>query len=222
MTASKRALDLLGATLGLLVLAPVLGIIALAITLDDGGPVFFRQLRIGEGGVPFRIWKFRTMRAAAGAPITVGGDSRITAVGRRLRRCRLDELPQLLNVVTGTMSLVGPRPEVPDFVATYSSAEREVLRYRPGMTDPASLQFRNEASILGGMADPVMGYRSQILPLKLATSLSYARRATTRSDLGVLAATVLAVVADIAGHAAEVPLTVLHDSPEVRPDAPVR
>ncbi|HET7603474.1 MAG TPA: sugar transferase [Gemmatimonadales bacterium] len=222
MTASKRALDLLGASLGLLLFAPAFGLVALAITLDDGGPVFFRQLRIGAGGIPFRIWKFRTMRPTAGTPITVGADRRITRVGRWLRRYRLDELPQLLNVLTGTMSLVGPRPEVPEFVAAYSPVERELLRYRPGMTDPASLQFRNEADILGRMADPVNGYRVQVLPLKLAASLSYARRATTWSDLRVLMATALAVVADGTGHAAAMPRNVLHDSSEVRPDAPVR
>ncbi len=222
MTASKRALDLLGASLGLALLAPVFAIIALAIKLDDGGPVFFRQLRIGEGGAPFRIWKFRTMRPAAGAPVTIGADSRITRLGRWLRRYRLDELPQLLNVLVGTMSLVGPRPEVPEFVAAYSPGERELLRYRPGMTDPASLQFRNEAAILGGMADPVAAYRAQILPRKLATSLSYARRATTRSDLGILVATARAVVAGDTDEASEVPSPILHDSPEVRPDAPVR
>jgi lipopolysaccharide/colanic/teichoic acid biosynthesis glycosyltransferase len=222
MTASKRALDLLGAGLGLLVLAPVFGIIALAISLDDGGPVFFRQPRVGERGVPFRLWKFRTMRPAPGAAITIGADSRITRVGRRLRRYRLDELPQLLNVLAGSMSLVGPRPEVPEFVADYAPAYRELLRYRPGITDPASVQFRDEATILGGMADPVNGYRTQILPLKLATSLNYARRATTRSDIGVLVATAVAILADGTGHAAAVPLAVLHDSSEVRPDAPVR
>jgi lipopolysaccharide/colanic/teichoic acid biosynthesis glycosyltransferase len=222
MTATKRTVDLLGASLGLLLLAPILGLVALAIVLDDGGPLFFRQVRVGEGGLPFRIWKFRTMRPAAGAPITIGADTRITRVGRWLRRYRLDELPQLLNVLTGTMSLVGPRPEVPEFVAAYTASERELLRYRPGMTDPASLQFRNEAAILDRMADPVHGYRIQVLPLKLATSLGYAHRATTWSDLRVLMATALAVIADGTGHPAEMPLTVLHDPSEVRHDAPVR
>jgi lipopolysaccharide/colanic/teichoic acid biosynthesis glycosyltransferase len=220
VTFGKRALDLAGGLAGLLLLWPALLGIALAIKLDSAGPVFFRQTRIGEGGTPFRIWKFRTMREASGTPITIGEDSRITRVGRWLRRYRLDELPQFLNLIAGEMSLVGPRPEVPPFVATYSPAELEILRYRPGMTDPASLRFQNEAAMLAAMPDPIRGYRNQILPLKLATSLEYARGATTASDIGVLLATLRTLIVNSSGRA---PLAAAshHDSSEVASDARV-
>ena len=189
MTGMKRTIDLAGALLGLLVSAPLWGLIALAIRLQDGGPVFFRQERVGRDGI-FRIWKFRTMRAAAGAPITAGHDARITPIGRWLRRCKLDELPQLLNVAAGEMSLVGPRPELPRFVAGYTPEERTLLHYRPGITDPASLRFRDEAALLRTATDPIRTYQEHILPQKLRISLAYARRATVWTDLGVLLSTV--------------------------------
>ena len=190
MTAAKRVMDLAGATVGLALLWPLLLAIAAAIRLEDGGAVFFRQTRIGEGGVPFRIWKFRSMSATrAGREITADGDARITRVGGWLRRFRLDELPQLVNVLAGEMSLVGPRPELPRFVEGYSPAERPVLDFRPGMTDPASLRFRDEGALLAASADPVETYVQRILPEKLRVSLAYARRATPLTDLGVLLAT---------------------------------
>lgn len=190
MTVAKRAMDLAVAAAGVALLWPVLLAIAAAIRLEDGGTVFFRQIRVGERGVPFRIWKFRTMTASVGGrPITAEGDARITRVGGWLRRFRLDELPQLFNVLAGEMSLVGPRPELPRFVENYSPEERPVLDFRPGITDPASLRFRDEGAILAAAADPVQTYVERILPEKLRLSLAYARRATPMTDLRVLLAT---------------------------------
>lgn len=184
----KRGMDLLGATAGLVLLAPVLAGLAVIIRLRDGSPVLYRQRRAGVNGT-FVLVKFRSMRAGPGAPITAGADPRITLTGRWLRRWKLDELPQLVNVLRGEMSLVGPRPELPEFVAQYSDEQRELLRYRPGLTDPASLSFRDEASLLAAAPDPVAWYRDVLLPEKLRVSLAYARRATPWSDLAVLAAT---------------------------------
>lgn len=191
MSLVKRGMDLLGAAVGLVAVSPLLAAIALAIRLDDGGPVFFRQTRVGRRGRPFRIWKFRTMTTGVtGTSITVGNDWRITRVGGWLRRGRLDELPQLLNVLTGEMSFVGPRPEVPEFVRGYDAEQRHVLDYRPGITDPASLRFRDEAALLAGREEPLAFYAEQVLPEKLRLSLAYARRATPLTDLGVILATV--------------------------------
>lgn len=187
--AVKRGMDVLGALAGLVLLAPLLAAVAVAIRLRDGAPVLYRQRRVGVHGT-FAVLKFRTMRSVPGPSITAGADPRITLMGRWLRRWKLDELPQLLNVLRGDMSLVGPRPEVPEFVAEYTVEERAVLRYRPGITDPASLRFRDEATLLAAAPDPVAWYRDVLLPEKLRLSLAYARRATPWSDLGVLAATV--------------------------------
>jgi lipopolysaccharide/colanic/teichoic acid biosynthesis glycosyltransferase len=155
--------------------------------------VFFRQERVGRGGRVFRIHKFRTMVADApsrGLGITVGQDPRITRVGRWLRRSKLDELPQLIDVLAGHMSLVGPRPELARYVALYPADLRnQVLRVRPGITDPASLQFADEAALLAGSTDPERQYLEVLLPAKLRLSVEYARRATLITDLGVLART---------------------------------
>ena len=190
---AKRLFDLIGASLALLLLAPLLLLVALAIRLDSPGPVFFRQERVGKGGVPFRIHKFRTMRAdapALGPQVTVGRDARITRVGHWLRNRRIDELPQFIDVLLGRMSLVGPRPEVPRFVAHYPAAlAARVLAVRPGITDPASLTNIDEASLLAGSADPERTYIDQILPHKLALQADYAARATLGSDLAVLVRT---------------------------------
>jgi lipopolysaccharide/colanic/teichoic acid biosynthesis glycosyltransferase len=190
---AKRLFDLIGASLALLLLAPLLLLVALAIRLDSPGPVFFRQERVGKGGVPFRIHKFRTMRAdapALGPQVTVGRDARITRVGHWLRNRRIDELPQFIDVLLGRMSLVGPRPEVPRFVAHYPAAlAARVLAVRPGITDPASLAHIDEASLLAGSADPERTYIDQILPHKLALQADYAARATLGSDLAVLVRT---------------------------------
>ena len=187
---AKRLFDLLGATLALLVLAPLLLVVALAVRLDSPGPVFFRQERVGRHGVPFRIHKFRTMCAdaqAVGPQVTVGQDSRITRVGHWLRHYRIDELPQFIDVLQGTMSLVGPRPEVPRFVAHYpADLKARVLAVRPGITDPASLAHIDESALLAAAADPEREYVERILPRKLALQADYVVQATLASDLRVL------------------------------------
>ena len=190
---AKRLFDLLFAIAALLLLSPLLLLLALAIRLDSPGPVFFRQERVGRLGVLFRIHKFRTMRVDAqahGLAITVGQDARITRVGHWLRHYRLDELPQFVDVLLGRMSLVGPRPEVPRYVAHYPPALRaRVLAVRPGITDPASLAHIDESALLAAAADPEREYIERILPAKLALQAAYAERATLRSDLGVLGRT---------------------------------
>lgn len=187
---AKRLFDLVGAALALLMLSPLLLAIAAWIRLDSPGPALFRQERVGRSGRTFRIHKFRTMVADApqrGPAITVGDDARITRAGRWLRRYRLDELPQFIDVLRGDMSLVGPRPEVPRYVALYPAALREeVLALKPGMTDPVSLAHLDESAVLARAADPEREYVEVLLPRKLALSLQYARTATLRSDLGVL------------------------------------
>lgn len=195
---AKRVFDLLGAGVALLLLAPLLAVVAVAIRLDSPGPVFFRQERVGRGGRPFRIHKFRTMRQdapAIGPAVTVGRDPRITRVGHWLRDRRIDELPQFIDVLLGHMSLVGPRPEVPRYVAHYPPVlAARVLAVRPGITDPASLAHMDEAAMLAKAADPERAYLEQVLPGKLALQAEYASRATLWTDLQVLART-LAVLA---------------------------
>lgn len=195
----KRVFDLLLASLGLVLLSPLLLAAALAVKLDSPGPVFYRQQRVGRHGVPFRIHKFRTMAHApqdAGPQITVGADARITRVGAVLRRHKLDELPQLFDVVQGSMSLVGPRPEVPRYVALYPPALREkVLSVRPGITDPASIEFRNESELLARAADPEREYVQVVLPRKLALAAGYAETASLRRDIGIIWRTLRLVLA---------------------------
>jgi lipopolysaccharide/colanic/teichoic acid biosynthesis glycosyltransferase len=149
---------------------------------------------VGRRGKPFRIWKFRTMvvdAAVLGPPLTVGEDPRITPIGRWLRKLKLDELPQLFNVLVGEMSLVGPRPEVPKYVALYSPEQRRVLDCRPGITDPASLAYFNENELLAGAAEPQAVYIAQIMPAKLQINAEYAARATLASDLMIILRTLL-------------------------------
>jgi len=193
---AKRLFDIAVSLLALLLLALPMLAIAAWIRLDSPGPVFFRQQRVGRHGVPFAIHKFRTMRAdAGGLPLTVGADARITRAGRWLRRTRLDELPQLLNVLAGHMSLVGPRPEVPRYVALYPPALRDrALAVRPGITDPASLEHLDEAALLAAAADPEREYVERILPRKVAQAAAYAERATLASDVAVLARTARALL----------------------------
>ena len=188
----RRVFDLLGAALGLLVLLPVLLVIACVIKVSDRGPVFYRQLRVGRGGRPFRIWKFRTMIQNAdrvGRSLTVGADPRITRQGAWLRRWKLDELPQLLNVITGEMGFVGPRPEVPCFVELYTPEQRKVLDLRPGITDLASIAYRDENDQLKGVEDPEAHYIGVILPEKIRMNLAYAAHATLWRDFKVIVAT---------------------------------
>jgi lipopolysaccharide/colanic/teichoic acid biosynthesis glycosyltransferase len=171
-------------------------LIALWVKLDSSGPALFRQQRVGKHGKLFSIHKFRTMRAQAGGlGLTVGADSRITRAGHWLRRLKLDELPQLFDVLRGAMSLVGPRPELPRYVALYPADLRaQVLAVRPGITDPASLAFRDEAERLAQSADPEMAYVREILPAKLRLSAEYAARASLWTDLRLIARTALLLV----------------------------
>jgi len=187
---NKRLFDLAAAALGLLLCLPLFALVAVAIKLDSPGPVFFRQTRIGRHGQPFRIHKFRSMHVrqpADARPITVGQDPRITRVGAVLRRWKLDELPQLIDVLDGSMSLIGPRPEVPRYVALYPDAlRRAVLSVRPGITDPASIRFRNENDLLAGAADPDAVYRERILPEKLRLQAEYVRSRSFAGDMRIL------------------------------------
>ena len=193
---TKRFFDIVVAAFALVLLSPLLLGIVLAVRFDSRGPALYRQERVGRHGVPFRIHKFRTMRhGAEGLLLTLPGDLRVTRVGAWLRRTRLDELPQLIDVLQGTMSLVGPRPDVPRYVAQYPAALRDrVLAVRPGITDPASLAHLNEAALLARAADPEREYIEHILPLKLQHAADYAEHATLATDLAVLWRTLRALL----------------------------
>jgi lipopolysaccharide/colanic/teichoic acid biosynthesis glycosyltransferase len=188
----QRIFDILFALCTLLLSSPLWLVAAPAIFLADFGNPFFRQVRVGRGGRPFRLIKFRTMRsgAPAEANLTVAGDRRITPVGKVLRRLKIDELPQLLNVLAGSMSIVGPRPETPEYVAAYSSAQKEILSFRPGLTDPASIKYRYEEKILAQYPDPVEAYRTIVLPDKIALSLNYQRKRSLGRDLLIILQTI--------------------------------
>jgi len=194
----KRWFDLLASGLGLIALSPLLMFIALLIKLDSKGPVFFRQERVGRFGKIFRIHKFRTMITDAerkGLQITVGADARVTRVGGALRKYKLDELPQLIDVLLGDMSLVGPRPEVPRYVAFYPEETKDVvLSVRPGITDWASIEYKDENRILGLAEDPHCAYVEQVLPVKLGYYVDYVRRRTFWGDLKIILATLVAIV----------------------------
>jgi lipopolysaccharide/colanic/teichoic acid biosynthesis glycosyltransferase len=187
-----RAFDLLAAILGVLVLLPFLLVIALFIKLEGRGPVFFRQVRVGRGGRSFRIWKFRTMVVDAerqGGQLTVGEDRRITRTGAWLRQWKLDELPQLINVLVGEMAFVGPRPEVPRYVALYTEEQRKVLDLRPGITDLASIAYRNESDLLKNNEDPEAFYIQHVLPDKIKINLNYATKSNPWRNIKVILAT---------------------------------
>jgi lipopolysaccharide/colanic/teichoic acid biosynthesis glycosyltransferase len=190
---AKRYYDVFFSAVGLIALSPLLLLIILAIKLIDRGPVFYRQKRVGQHGVPFHIWKFRTMVPNAdqnGPSVTGTGDKRITHLGRILRRTKLDELPQLWNVLRGEMSLVGPRPEVPCYVELYTAAQRTILENKPGITDLASLCFRDEESLLQNTADTDQFYIEQCLPRKLALNQHYAGQANIFKDTWIILRTV--------------------------------
>lgn len=195
--ALKRAMDIVLSAFGIAVLSPVLLVIALAIVIDSKGGVFYRQVRVGKDGKEFRIFKFRTMISDAdkrGLLITVGADSRITRVGKILRKTKLDELAQLFNVFIGDMSFVGPRPEVPRYVAMYTPAQRNVLLVRPGITDYASVAYRDENDLLEGASDPERVYIEEIMPAKLELNRQYLSSIGVWTDIKLIFATVLAVV----------------------------
>jgi lipopolysaccharide/colanic/teichoic acid biosynthesis glycosyltransferase len=192
----KRAFDFISALIGLLVLLPLLISIALLIRMDSPGPALFVQDRVGRGGRLFRIFKFRTMTMGAEkrGQITVGQDARVTRIGHALRRFKLDELPQLLNVLRGEMSLVGPRPEVPRYVACYPERVREmVLSVPPGITDWASIEFKEESVLLGRATDPERTYVEEILPIKLEYYLRYVAQRNFAVDLKIIFLTLFAI-----------------------------
>lgn len=194
---AKRTFDLTASAIGALLLSPFLATVALWVKTDSSGPVFFRQERVGREERVFRIYKFRTMAhapAEKGMEITPSGDSRITRSGRFLRKYKIDELPQLFNVLLGDMSLVGPRPEVPYYVAMYPQEAKEVIfSVRPGITDWASLQFKDEGEILSHSSNPQETYVQEILPVKVDLACRYVRRASFGEDLKILWGTVQGV-----------------------------
>ena len=193
----KRAFDVVCSALGLLVLSPVLLACAALVGLTSPGGVLFRQERIGKDGVPFTIYKFRSMRQDnAGLKITTSGDSRITPVGKVLRKTKLDELPQLWNVLKGDMSFVGPRPEVREYTDLYDEAQRQVLLVRPGITGLASIRFRNENELLDASDDPNRTYIEEVMPQKIALDLEYIPRASVIYDIRLILETLVTVVRD--------------------------
>jgi len=188
----KRAIDILGAGMGLVLFSPFLIIIAIAIKLSSPGPVFFRQERLGLDGSTFRIFKFRTMttsRCPEGCLVTASDDNRITRFGAFLRRHKLDELPQLFNVVLGDMALVGPRPEVQEFAAVFPKEYEEILTVKPGITHRATLLFRNEEEMLAGQDDPVGVYLASVMPMKLKVYRAHLEQSIFE-DLKIIALTV--------------------------------
>jgi len=193
----KRLFDIVCAALGLLVLSPVLLVCALLVGLTSPGGILFRQERVGKDGVPFTIYKFRSMRKDnAGLKISTSGDSRITPVGRVLRKTKLDELPQLWNVLKGDMSFVGPRPEVREYTDLYTPEQRQVLLVRPGITGLASIRYRNENDLLSASADPNRTYIEEVMPAKLALDLEYIPRACVSYDIKLILETLVTVVRD--------------------------
>jgi lipopolysaccharide/colanic/teichoic acid biosynthesis glycosyltransferase len=189
----RRLLDVIVAVAGVLILSPLFALLAAAVKLSSPGPVFHRGERVGRDGTLFKLYKFRSMRVGEDGPaITRAGDSRVTAVGRFLRRTKFDELPQLINVLRGDMSVVGPRPEAPRYVAMYDGEQRRILAARPGMTSPASVRYRSEEAQLVG-DDWERVYIEQIVPAKLRIDLDYLDRRTLRSDLRVIADTIAAL-----------------------------
>ena len=194
----KRAADLIVSGLGIIVLSPALGVVAVLIKLDSSGPVFFRQDRMGFGLSTFSIYKFRTMVADApqrGKALTASGDTRITRIGRILRKTKIDEIPQLINVLRGEMTLVGPRPEVPKYVHLFREDYEEILTIRPGITDLASLKYRNESELLARAADPESEYIERVLPDKIALAKEYVRRSSLPFDISLILKTVARTLA---------------------------
>jgi lipopolysaccharide/colanic/teichoic acid biosynthesis glycosyltransferase len=190
----KRAFDMVIACLGLLCLSPLLLPVALLIKLDSPGPALFKQRRVGRGFRPFVIYKFRTMVHDAprkGTAITFSADPRITRVGRILRKTKIDELPQLINVLQGTMSLVGPRPEVPRYVELFRADYAEILRVLPGITDLASIKYRHEAEFLGGFENPEETYVRHVLPEKIKLAKEYVRQSSFLFDIRLILKTLV-------------------------------
>lgn len=189
----KRIFDIVVSFVGLVILSPLFLILAIAIARDSKGPVFFKQTRVGRNGVPFKIYKFRTMvedAEARGMQLTVGDDSRITNVGTFLRKTKIDELPQLINVFKGEMSFVGPRPEVPKYVGLYTEDQRQVLMVRPGITDLASIEYRNESELLATADNPEKVYIEEVMPRKIELNKEYIRNMSLVSDMRIILKTI--------------------------------
>lgn len=188
----KRIFDITSSLFGLILLSPFMIIIAILIKLDSKGPVFFKQVRVTKNGREFKIFKYRTMRVGSDkySQITVGKDSRITKVGDFLRKYKLDEIPQLINVLIGDMSLVGPRPEVPKYVALYTEEQREILKVRAGITDYASIEFSNENDILANEADPEKAYIEKIMPRKIELNKKYLSEISVMTDIKIILLTI--------------------------------
>jgi lipopolysaccharide/colanic/teichoic acid biosynthesis glycosyltransferase len=193
----KRAFDLVSCIVGLVLLAPLFIIVAIWIKLDSSGPIFFRQERVGRNGEVFRIHKFRTMRSDSEnkGRLTVGKDSRITTSGQFLRKSKVDELPQLIDVLLGKMSLVGPRPEVQEFIDEYPSDIRDiVLSVRPGITDKASIEMVDENEILGKYSDPKRAYIDLVLPIKQKFYVEYVENRTFLGDINIIFKTITKII----------------------------
>jgi lipopolysaccharide/colanic/teichoic acid biosynthesis glycosyltransferase len=185
----KRMFDIVVAAVALVVLFPLLVLTALLIKLDSPGPIFFRQERIGRNFRPFGIYKFRTMvqeASAHGGLITVGEDRRITRVGRILRKTKVDEIPQLINILKGEMAIVGPRPEIRYYVELFRRDYEEILKVRPGLTDLASLKYQNETALLGKAANPEAEYMTRVLPEKIRLAKDYLHRSSFLFDVGLI------------------------------------
>ncbi len=192
--AAKRALDVIAAVVGLLVLTPVFVACALAVKVSSPGPVLFRHPRVGQHRRSFELLKFRTMVDRPGAPITSAGDPRVTAVGAFLRRYKLDELPQLVNVLWGDMSLVGPRPEIARYVKKFEREYDRILRVRPGITDFAAIKYRDEEEILARSSDPEEAYVEEVLPAKIRLYERYLAERSLSTDLSLILRTIGAIL----------------------------
>ncbi len=191
----KRLIDVSLSAVGLLIALPLFAIIAIAIKLTSPGPIFFRQERVGMAGRRFTLLKFRTMRTGTtGAGVTSSNDRRITSPGRLLRRYKLDELPQVLNVLAGQMSIVGPRPELPKFVESFQADYEHLLTVRPGLTDFATLEYRNEEILLARAEDVESAYLSTVLPAKIALSRRYVAEMSLKTDMKLILRTALALI----------------------------
>lgn len=193
----KRCFDIFWSFIGITMLSWLFLIVALAIKCTSKGPVLFKQERVGKNGKTFKIWKFRSMvvnAEAKGMQITTDGDNRITKVGKFIRKTKIDELPQFFNVLSGKMSFVGPRPEVPKYVTMYNEEQRKVLSVKPGITDLASIEFRNENDLLDASENPERKYIEEIMPAKLALNLKYIKKAGFFYDIGLIFKTIGKVI----------------------------
>ena len=188
----KRIFDIILSLFGLIILLPFMLIIAIFIKLDSKGPVFFKQLRVTKNGREFKIFKYRTMRVGSDkySQITVGKDDRITKIGSFLRKYKLDEIPQLINVLIGDMSLVGPRPEVPKYVALYTDEQKEILKVRAGITDYASIEFSNENDLLASEEDPEKAYIEKVMPKKIELNKKYISEISILTDIKIILLTI--------------------------------